>query len=325
MSRESKDSRSVETKETRSSRRGESKKRTPAEAVPFEVFKNQLTHEVEQVRSNVQLAVALGKHGDSETITRKHLNSLVSQQIKRMRGLINQFKRSVGSRRERKNLVEWSKAHPEDAKKLTPASSEQPHLFDRRLAQLIRSQTYTIRVPREGKGATGRTVIQGADDATLKVDDYIRDHDGHALSTKANMRALLGLYINQVGRPGKRAGVRGSSPVVDLSSAREFQTLFRDAVAEVGGDAHDVSDWSSVPYATAMSLMSMLDAPHTKFVKDGGKALDLPRVAILVDRIKAHKRAMNWMSKEKSGGVRASAPAPATARAPSPRRTTGRR
>lgn len=328
MSRESKDSRTVRRPASASSVQtgtsSQKKARTPAEAVPVEIFKRQMVNEVEQIRNNIQLAVALGKNGDGEKITRKHLNSLVSHQIKRMRSYVNQFKRSVGTRRERKNLTEWSRLHESEAKDLTPPSSEQPHLFDRRLAQLIRSQEYTIKVPREGKGATGRTVIQGADDATLNVGDYIRDHDGHALSTKANMRALLGLYINQVGRAGKRVGERGSSPVVDLSSARDFQTLFRDAVRETGGDARDVADWASVPYATAMSLMSMLDAPHTKFVKDGGKALDLPRVSNLSERIKAHKRAINWVSKERSAGRRAE-PTPVAPRAASPRRTGGRR
>jgi hypothetical protein len=330
MSRESKDSRTVRRPASASSApvasaAASKKARTPAEAVPVEIFKRQMVNEVEQIRNNIQLAVALGKNGDSEKITRKHLNSLVSHQIKRMRSYVNQFKRSVGTRRERKNLTEWSGLHQAEAKDLTPPSSEQPHLFDRRLAQLIRSQEYTIKVPREGKGATGRTVIQGSEDVTLNVGDYVRDHESHSLSTKANMRALLGLYINQVGRAGKRVGERGSSPVVDLTSAREFQALFRDAVRESNGEGRDVSDWSSVPYATAMSLMSMLDSPHTKFVKDGGKALDLPRVANLSERIKAHKRAINWVSKEKSAGRRAdSTPAAVAPRAASPRSKTRR-
>lgn len=315
MSRESKDSRTTTT-ETKT----ESKKRAPAEAVPVEVFKNQISHEVEQMRNNIHLAVALGKHGDSEKVTRKHLSHLVSQQTKRMRSLINQFKRSVGARRERKNLAEWSKLHPVEAKSLTPSSADQPHLFDRRLAQLVRGQDYSIKVPREGTSKTGRMVIQGSEDATLNLNDYVRDHEGHALSTKANMRALLGLYINQVGRPGKKAGVNGSSPVIDLSTARDFQTLFRDAVREAGADARDVSDWRAVPYATAMSLISMLDAPHYEYLKSGKKAMELPRVANLAERIKSHKRALNWMAKEKSAG-RPATSAPAPARAPSPRRS----
>lgn len=295
------------------SRSGSQKQRVPVEPVPTQVFRDQLDNEVQQLRNNIQLAVSLGKHGDSADVNRKHLSFLVTQQTRRLRSLVNQFKRSVGARRERKNIAEWSKNHPVEAKNLTPPTSEQPHLFDRRLLDLISSQRYTIKVPREGEGKTGRTVITGVDDSKVKLDEYAREFKGSVLSTKSNMRALLGLYISAVGK-STRSG-KGGSPVVNLADAREFISLYNN-VAE-----KKITDWRAIPYATAMSLVSMLDSPHEEYLKNGGKAMDLPRVENLSERIKAHKRAVNYETKVRSG-----APArPASPRRASPRTTRGGR
>jgi hypothetical protein len=305
-----------------------------------------------------KLAMAVGKYGNQEKVN-SHAITVAEKRVKsEVKHLVSAIKKSIGGRRDRRVLHAWIKEHPEEASKLPLSKADRPQLFHRSLYDLIRKQTLKVQQPVEQDVEKGRKPIVDVKELEVDPSMYVREakeFKNHVISTSSNMRDLLNLYLNIVGAPAKSKGESGLETAVrDLSGARDFQRLYVDVQNKYDAaikylnakpkERKEITDWSSVRYATANSIITMLaydgaaelrrlhisagasDEEHRKGVKAANlwlkEQLNLPILhSVIVD----HRRALGWLKKNPAQAVRAASPAPAKrAVSPSPKRPASR-